>query len=83
LVEPLARVIKNLGVKNALVVYGLDGLDEISLSSDTSVCELKNGVLKKYILTPEAGADTGSVDTGSVDISVDAPVSVGRVVVVG
>ncbi|MDR3170412.1 MAG: anthranilate phosphoribosyltransferase, partial [Treponema sp.] len=40
LVEPMAQVLSNLGVKNALVVYGQDGLDEISLSAPTTVCEL-------------------------------------------
>ena len=43
LVEPLARVLSNLGVKNAMVVYGQDCLDEISMSARTSVCEIKDG----------------------------------------
>lgn len=53
LVEPLAKVLLNLGVKNAMVVYGQDGLDEISVSSATSVCEVRNGVLRSYEITPE------------------------------
>jgi anthranilate phosphoribosyltransferase len=53
LVEPMARVLSNLGVKNALVVYGRDGLDEISMSSDTKVCEVRNGELNSYVITPE------------------------------
>lgn len=53
LVEPLAKVLYNLGVKNAMVVFGQDGLDEISLSSPTTVCEIRNGEFKSYILTPE------------------------------
>ncbi|WMI82618.1 anthranilate phosphoribosyltransferase [Anaerotignum sp. MB30-C6] len=53
LVEPIAKVLCNLGVKNAMVVYGLDGLDEISLSSPTAVCEVKNGWVKSYEITPE------------------------------
>lgn len=53
LVEPIAKVLSNLGVKNAMVVYGLDGLDEISLSSPTAVCEVKNGWVKSYEITPE------------------------------
>ncbi|MFP3152882.1 anthranilate phosphoribosyltransferase [Lachnospiraceae bacterium ZAX-1] len=53
LVEPLAQVLLNLGVKNAMVVFGQDSLDEISLSAPTSVCEVKDGVLKSYELTPE------------------------------
>lgn len=43
LVEPLAKVLCNLGVKNAMVVYGQDGLDEISMSAPTTICEVKNG----------------------------------------
>lgn len=53
LVEPLAKVLLNLGVKNAMVVFGKDGLDEISLSSPTNVCEIKNGVLSSYEIKPE------------------------------
>jgi anthranilate phosphoribosyltransferase len=53
LIEPMAKVLCNLGVKSGMVVYGQDGLDEISLSSATSVCELRNGDLKSYTLEPE------------------------------
>lgn len=53
LVEPLAKVLSNLGVKRALVVYGQDRLDEISASAETSVCEVKDGTLKSYTISPE------------------------------
>lgn len=53
LVEPLAKVLANLGVKNALVVYGQDCLDEISMSSKTSVCEIRDGRFKSYEIEPE------------------------------
>ncbi|GHV73408.1 anthranilate phosphoribosyltransferase [Spirochaetia bacterium] len=53
LTEPMARVLANLGVKSALVVYGQDGLDEISMSAPTSVCEVRNGEFKSYIIEPE------------------------------
>jgi anthranilate phosphoribosyltransferase len=53
LIEPMARVLSNLGVKNALVVFGQDGLDEISLSSPTSVCEVRDGTFKTFSITPE------------------------------
>jgi len=53
LVAPLAKVLSNLGVNNAMVVYGQDGLDEISISAPTTVCEIKNGHLKSYIMVPE------------------------------
>lgn len=53
LVEPLAHVLANLGVKSAMVVYGTDCIDEISLSAPTKVCEVKNGTYFSYELTPE------------------------------
>ena len=53
LVEPLARVLCNLGVKNAMVVYGQDSIDEISLSAPTTVCESVGGEFKSYVLKPE------------------------------
>ena len=53
LVEPLAQVLCNLGVKSAMVVHGEDGLDEISLSAPTFVCEAKDGWVRSYTVTPE------------------------------
>ncbi len=53
LIEPMAHVLSNLGVKSAMVVYGTDGLDEISASSVTKVCEVVNGNYKTYELEPE------------------------------
>lgn len=53
LVEPLAKVLFNLGVKNAMVVYGQDKLDEISMSAPTTVCEIKDGVFSNYVIQPE------------------------------
>ena len=53
LVEPLAQVLINLGVKRGMVVYGLDKLDEISMSAPTKICEIKDGWFKSYVITPE------------------------------
>jgi anthranilate phosphoribosyltransferase len=53
MVKPMAQVLSNLGVKNAFVVFGQDGLDEISMSAPTSVCEVKNGKLNYFEITPE------------------------------
>lgn len=53
LVEPLAHVLANLGVKSAMVVYGTDSIDEISLSAPTKVCEVKDGTYTSYEITPE------------------------------
>lgn len=53
LVEPLAQVLSSLGVTRGMVVYGMDKLDEISLSSSTKVCELREGWYKTRMITPE------------------------------
>lgn len=52
LVEPMARVLSNLGVKRAMVVHGHDGLDEVSLSAKTTVCEVNNGQVNSFFLDP-------------------------------
>lgn len=52
LVEPLARVLANLGIKRAMVVYGQDGIDEVSLCSPTTICEVNNGKLNSFFLDP-------------------------------
>ena len=53
LIEPLAKVLMELGVKRGMVVYGMDKLDESSLSAPTKVCEIKDGSLHTYEITPE------------------------------
>ena len=53
LVEPLAQVLINLGVKRGMVVYGQDKLDEISMSAPTRICEFQNGWFRSKIVTPE------------------------------
>ncbi len=53
LVEPLAQVLANLGVKRGMVVYGMDKLDEISLSAPTKICEIKDGWYKTSLISPE------------------------------
>lgn len=53
LIEPLAKVLVELGIKRGMVVYGMDKLDEISLSAPTKVCEIKDGTLHNYEIKPE------------------------------
>ncbi len=53
LVEPLAHVLADLGVRRGMVVYGQDKLDEISMSAPTSVCEIRDGWYRSYVITPE------------------------------
>lgn len=52
LVEPLAKVLANLGVKRAMVVHGHDGLDEVTLTDTTTVCEVNNGKTNSFFLDP-------------------------------
>jgi len=53
LTEQLAQVLNNLGSSHVFVVYGNDGLDEITIADKTHVTELKDGELRSYIIKPE------------------------------
>ena len=53
LVEPLARVLTSLGVKDGMVVYGQACLDELSTACPTTVCEFHGDDYYSYVLTPE------------------------------
>ncbi|MDD2483895.1 MAG: bifunctional anthranilate synthase component II/anthranilate phosphoribosyltransferase [Eubacteriales bacterium] len=53
LMEVMAMVLKNLGISCALVVHGEDGLDEITTTGITKICEVRDGKLIKYEITPE------------------------------
>src|SRR5258707_6707330 len=53
LVEALARVLLALGSEHALVVHSREGLDEISLSAPTHVCEVRDGTVRSYEITPD------------------------------
>jgi len=60
----MAQVLNRLGCHHALVVHGEDGLDEITISGDTKVCELQNGTIKSYAVSPEDfGVNRASLDT--------------------
>ena len=52
LLEIMAKVLMNLGVKGAMIVYG-EGLDEVTVSGVTTVCELRDRKLIKYEINPE------------------------------
>lgn len=71
LVEKLASVLQGLGCHHALVVHGEDGLDEITITGKTQVCELKDGHIKSYSISPEDfGLPRASLDSlkgGTVD----------------
>lgn len=53
LVQVLAEVLRNLGVTRGMVVYGQDKLDELSVCAPTTVCEIRDGQLRNYVVTPE------------------------------
>ena len=53
LLQPLAQVLSSLGVKNGMVVYGREKLDEITCVGETAICEFKDGWTKSYVITPE------------------------------
>jgi len=53
LVEPMAKVLNQLGIKNAMVIHGQDGFDEASISAPTTIMEVHNGSFIKYEITPE------------------------------
>ncbi len=64
------RALQRLGAEHALVVYGRDGLDEISLGASTLVGELKDGVVREYAIHPE---DFGIQMVGTRAFRVDNP----------
>ena len=53
LVAAIAHVLKNLGSARAMVVHGMEGLDEISLCGPTKVAELREGQIREYTIAPE------------------------------
>ncbi len=70
LTEPLAAVLKRLGAQRVMVVHGADGLDELSITGETRVSELKDGEITTYTLTPaDAGLQAGKLE----ELLVDSP----------
>lgn len=76
LVEPLAQVLMDLGVKRGMVVYGQDKLDEISLSAPTTVCEIRDGWFKTSVLRPE---DVGLTPCTKEDLRGGTPAENARI----
>jgi anthranilate phosphoribosyltransferase len=63
LVEKLAEALSMLGLHRALVVHGLDGLDEITITGPTRIAELREGTVRTYEVTPEEfGMNRGTLD---------------------
>ncbi len=68
LVGILVRVMERLGAKHVLTVFGLDGMDEVSLGASTMVGELKDGIVTEYEIHPE---DFGLAMAGSRNLRVE------------
>ncbi len=54
LTDVIAKVLKELHTEHAFVVYGYDGMDEITTTDKTKVCELKDGKIKSYFITHDS-----------------------------
>ena len=70
LVEPLAQVLVDLGVRRGMVVYGMDRLDEISMVGPTKICEIKDGWFQTRVIRPE---DFGMTCCGKDDLKGGTP----------
>ncbi|UUA72764.1 anthranilate phosphoribosyltransferase [Cellvibrio sp. QJXJ] len=67
LCKPMAEVLGRLGSEHVMVVHAKDGLDEISLATETQIAELKNGEIREYIIKPE---DFGMQSKSLIGLSV-------------
>ncbi len=78
LIEPIAKVLRNLGSKRAMVVNGADAMDEVTITGKTSVAELKDGAVKTYKINPiDYGFDLCSLDDlkGGADSKANAEIT--------
>jgi len=66
----LSEVLKNLGDRHAFVVHGLDGLDEITTTDNTKICELAGNTIKSYYLDPNT---LGIKKTTLSNLTVNSP----------
>ncbi|MFM2317942.1 MAG: anthranilate phosphoribosyltransferase [Pseudomonadota bacterium] len=72
-VRPIAEVLQKLGSRHVLVVHSADGLDEISIAAPTYVAEVKEGVVREYLLNPEdLGLRTAPLDELKVSTSTES-----------
>lgn len=73
LVEPITYVLKELGLKRAFVVHGMEGLDEVSLTTETLVGELNEGDIDIYTVKPEdfglKRVDIRELEGGDIEIN--------------
>ena len=68
-------MLQNLGCQHAFLVHGVDGLDEITITGETHVCELKNGRIKRYTVSPKdfglPRASSDSIKGGDIKENAD------------
>jgi anthranilate phosphoribosyltransferase len=80
LVEPLTKVLQNLGVKKAYVVHGLDGLDEVSITAETYVGEINESDINFYTVEPEdfglKRANISEIQGGDVECNKEIALSI-------
>jgi anthranilate phosphoribosyltransferase len=76
LVEKLAEALSMLGLRRALVVHGLDGLDEITITGPTRIAEVREGTVRTYEITPEEfGMSRGTLyDISGGDAAMNADI---------
>jgi len=83
LFDEMARAIAMLGTDHAMVVHGLDGLDEISISAETRVAEVRGDSIREYMITPEQFGIERAGRTGLQADNVDGAVKLLRDALVG
>ncbi|MFV2057189.1 MAG: anthranilate phosphoribosyltransferase [Thiohalomonadales bacterium] len=70
LLEPMVRVLENLGAKHVMVVHANDGLDEITVNGETAVSELNDGRIRSYKISPQQfGIDANTLEDIKVEDS--------------
>ncbi len=80
LMEKMAEVLRTLGCQHALVVHGDDGLDEITISGKTQICELEGSRIRRYVISPEdLGFSRDSLDNIKGSTPADNAVLVRRI----
>lgn len=79
LTEMFAGVLKNLGTKRAFVVHGLDGLDEATITGETRVSELRDGIITSYNIDPVDyfGRTFGAEELSGGDAAANAEITKG------
>lgn len=71
--EKMAYALQKLGSEHILFVSGRDGLDECSITTETDIVELKNGEIKRFVLSPEdVGLPTGNIKDIQVSSIIDS-----------